>query len=186
MFLNHVPGWPPALPIFLVSSIKHTFISSLAETERPVMGVTDKGDIQGMQCWWSSRNVVEKHCFKGFSHLNLFSWNVQKASSDISCIKSTADMNLKTPGFIVFPLNSSCFDTLTVDSIDLTFISHIKPLFWCRTQTLLSKSFWAWCVQVSPLVYQEMRWLCVCMCVCVCVWGTVRCCSRRVMCGCGD
>ncbi len=26
------------------------------------MGVPDKGDMQNVQCWGSSRNVVENHC----------------------------------------------------------------------------------------------------------------------------
>lgn len=57
--LNHVPGGPLALHIYLNQTCLIQIISS--ETDRPVMSVTDKGDIQNLQCWWCSRIVVKKY-----------------------------------------------------------------------------------------------------------------------------
>ncbi len=51
VFLNPGPGRPPTLHILCVSLIKHTWFNSLKETPGPEMGVSDKGDIQNVQCW---------------------------------------------------------------------------------------------------------------------------------------
>ncbi len=40
-------------------------ISSLVATPRPEMGVSDKGDMQNVQCWGGSRNVFENPCITG-------------------------------------------------------------------------------------------------------------------------
>ncbi len=37
-------------------------ISSLVETPRPEMGVSEKGEMQNVHCWGASRNVVGNHC----------------------------------------------------------------------------------------------------------------------------
>ncbi len=37
-------------------------MSSLEETPGPEMGVSDKGDIQNVQCWGAPRTRFEKHC----------------------------------------------------------------------------------------------------------------------------
>lgn len=36
-------------------------ISSLVENPKPEMGLSDKGDMQNVQCWGHSRNMVENH-----------------------------------------------------------------------------------------------------------------------------
>ncbi len=36
-------------------------ISSLVETPRPELGVSDKGEMQNVQCWGASRNVIGNH-----------------------------------------------------------------------------------------------------------------------------
>ncbi len=47
-------------------------MSSLEETPGPEMGVSDKGDIQNVQCWGAPRTRVEKHCSKGSFTKNAF------------------------------------------------------------------------------------------------------------------
>ncbi len=66
MVPNLVPGGPSTLHVFHVTLIKHLIriISSLVETPRPELGVSDKGEIQTVQCWGASRNVDGNHCFK--------------------------------------------------------------------------------------------------------------------------
>ncbi len=39
-------------------------MSSLEETPGPEMGVSDKGDIQNVQCCGAPRTRVEKHCYR--------------------------------------------------------------------------------------------------------------------------
>ncbi len=53
--LNHIPGGPPTLDTGHLIQV----ICSLVETHRLEM---DQGDMQNVQCWGSSRNVVENHC----------------------------------------------------------------------------------------------------------------------------
>ncbi len=49
-------------------------ISSLVATPRPEMGVSDKGDMQNVQCWGGSRNVFGNPCYRTNFSLGPFSW----------------------------------------------------------------------------------------------------------------
>ncbi len=48
VFPNPVPGGTPALHIFLLFLIKHTWISSLVETQGPEIYWSEKADIQNL------------------------------------------------------------------------------------------------------------------------------------------
>ncbi len=56
---KHVPGASPTLHILHVLYQLHLIqlISSLVATPRPEMCVSDKRDMQNVQCWGGSRNV---------------------------------------------------------------------------------------------------------------------------------
>ncbi len=66
---NHDPGGPPKLQKFFKNYPKSfpcllnqthliQIISSLVETPRPEMGVSDNGEMQNVQYWGASRNMV--------------------------------------------------------------------------------------------------------------------------------
>ncbi len=67
---------PPQHCTFCLLYQSHLFqlISSLVATPRPEMGVSDKGDMQNVQCWGGSRIVFGNPCYRTNFSLGPFSW----------------------------------------------------------------------------------------------------------------
>ncbi len=64
--VSHFCQWfriqPAFFPCYLNQKHLIQIISSLVETPRPESGVSDKGEMQNVQCWGTSRNMVGNLC----------------------------------------------------------------------------------------------------------------------------